>query len=282
MRREIRASAGEIVSWIKRHPLLCYFAMAYGLSWGGIVAVLAVSGFNVRALGISQYLLIFAAMALGPSVSGLTLTAALDGRTGVRALQRRMTHYRVHLRWYVVALLTTPALLVPILSILGAVADHAYLPRLQIHLFVIGLIAGALEEIGWTGFATPRLLQRFTLPITGLGLGFIWALWHGLADFSGNIAAMGAQWPFWFGVFWIATLPPYRLLMTWLYARTSSGLLAVLMHAGYTGWLFVLSPATTFEQGLVWQSAFATTLWIAALSVIILSQQSRTRSNTGG
>lgn len=33
------------------------------------------------------------------------------------------------------------------------------------------------------------------------------------------------------------------------------------MHASYTGWLFVLYPSTTFEQGLVWQGLFAATLW---------------------
>ena len=78
---------------------------------------------------------------------------------------------------------------------------------------------------------------------------------------------MGISWLAWFVIFWIATLPTYRLLMTWVYAHTDSLLLAVLMHAGYTGWLFVLLPATSFEQGLIWQAGFAVSLWLAAAVV---------------
>jgi hypothetical protein len=63
--------------------------------------------------------------------------------------------------------------------------------------------------------------------------------------------------------------------MTWLYERTSSGLLAVLMHAGYTGWLLALSPATTVEQGLLWQGIFAAALWVTALAVFACSRPPR-------
>lgn len=49
---------------------------------------------------------------------------------------------------------------------------------------------------------------------------------------------------------------------------TNSLLLAVLMHAGYTDWLFVLFPATSFEQSLVWQTAFAAGLWVAVAVVL--------------
>jgi uncharacterized protein len=52
--------------------------------------------------------------------------------------------------------------------------------------------------------------------------------------------------------------------MTWVYAHTRSVLVAILMHASYTGWLFVLSPSTSFEQGLVWQALFAAVLWLVA------------------
>ena len=41
------------------------------------------------------------------------------------------------------------------------------------------------------------------------------------------------------------------------------------MHASYTGWLVVLYPATSFEQGLVWQTAFAVALWLAVAVVMV-------------
>jgi len=45
-------------------------------------------------------------------------------------------------------------------------------------------------------------------------------------------------------------------------------LMAVLMHASYTGWLLVLYPATSFEQGLIWQTAFAAALWLVVAVVM--------------
>ena len=54
---------------------------------------------------------------------------------------------------------------------------------------------------------------------------------------------MGTLWLLEFAVFYVGALTAYRLLMTWVYANTQSLLLAVLMHASYTGWLFVLYPA---------------------------------------
>ncbi|MDM7944602.1 MAG: hypothetical protein QUV35_18420 [Hydrogenophaga sp.] len=44
--------------------------------------------------------------------------------------------------------------------------------------------------------------------------------------------------------------------------------MAVLMHASYTGWLFVLYPATSVEQGLVWQTGFTVALWVAVAMVM--------------
>jgi len=125
---------------------------------------------------------------------------------------------------------------------------------------------GILEEIGWTGFASPRLLASQRLPIAGLWLGLVWALWHVLVDFRYNFNTMGIAWLVQFAIFYIVTLTAYRLLMTWVYANTQSLLLAVLMHAAYTGWLFVLFPATSFEQSMMWQTVFALSLGAVGLA----------------
>lgn len=66
---------------------------------------------------------------------------------------------------------------------------------------------------------------------------------------------------------YIATLTAYRLLMIWMCAHTGSVLLATLMHASDTGWLFVLFPATSFEQGLAWQTTLAATLWFLVVFI---------------
>ena len=254
--------------WLRRHPVCTFFFLAFGISWGGILLVLSATGFNLVELRPLDTGLIFVFMLLGPSTSGLALTALLEGRAGLRRLLARMTHWRLRLRWSLVALLAMPVLLLAILWPMGVFMDPAYSPRFQWHLFAIGFIAGSFEEVGWTGFAAPRLLQRQRLFFAGLWLGLVWALWHVLVDYRQNAHAMSALWLLGFAVFYIGALTAYRVLMTWVYANTQSLLLAVLMHASYTGWLLTLYPTTSLEQGLVWQAAFALALWLMVAVVI--------------
>ena len=253
--------------WLRRHPLLGYYAAVYAISWGGILIVVAANGFDVVHLRAMDTGIIFVAMLLGPSVAGVAMTAALEGRSGLSRLKVSLVLWRVGVRWYALALLTMPVLLVSVLWSTSALVDAAFAPRFQWQLFAIGLIAGSFEEIGWTGFATKRLLARQRLFIAGLSLGLVWALWHMLVDYQQNFNTMGAGWLLEFAVVYVAALTAYRMLMTWVYANTQSLLLAVLMHASYTGWLFVLFPAAPVGQGMVWQATFADAMWVVVAVV---------------
>ena len=95
----------------------------------------------------------------------------------------------------------------------------------------IGRVAGRFETIGWTGFATPRLLVRHRLVTAGLLLGLVWALRHMRVDFRQNFNAMGPARLLEFAILCVATWTADRLLMTWVDAKTHSLLLAVLMQA---------------------------------------------------
>jgi membrane protease YdiL (CAAX protease family) len=247
----------------RRHPLVSFFALTYGLSWGAALIVLGASHFNLVELSPVDTGFIFVSMLLGPSVSGLMLTALLEGRLGLRRLGASLLKWRVGTRWYALALLVMPLLLFATLWLLSVFVDAAFVPRFQWPLFAIGAVAGTFEEIGWTGFATQRLLARHRPFIAGLLLGLAWALWHALVDFRQNFHVMGITWLLEFAIFYVATLTAYRLLMTRVYANTQSLLLAVLMHASYTGWLFALYPGTSFQQGLIWQTVLAIGLWLA-------------------
>jgi hypothetical protein len=89
-------------------------------------------------------------------------------------------------------------------------------------------------------------------------------------------------WVLWFVIYWILPLTAYRILMTWVYTKTRSLLVAQLMHASYTGWLFILSPATS-PQDLLWQAIFAVALWVLVAIVAINQQrtQQTLQSQTG-
>ena len=256
-----------LIPWLRRRPLLGYFALTYGISWGGILAVFGATEFDLTVLRPLDTGLIFVCMLLGPSVAGLTMTALLDGCAGLRELRSRLLRWRVAARWYALALMTMPVLMLAVLWPFSLIVDPAFAPHFQWALFAIGVVAGTFEEIGWTGFATPRLLKRWRPFLAGLSLGLVWALWHVLVDFRQSHSAMGLGWLLEFAVLYLATLTAYRVLMTWMFGHTGSLLLAVLMHASYTGWLLALFPATSFGQGLAWQATLAAALWLVAVVI---------------
>lgn len=119
-----------------------------------------------------------------------------------------------------------------------------------------GLGAGIFEELGWTGFATPRLLRRHSWLVAGFLIGLPWGLWHALPDYLGG----RVYGPMWLAhiVEWIVALVAFRVLMTWSYSRTNSLFLGMLLHASFTGGQASLWPTAASPQAeLVWYGAFS-------------------------
>jgi uncharacterized protein len=126
-----------------------------------------------------------------------------------------------------------------------SLTSSEYLPTIlttsdKVSLLLLGivgaLVGGFFEELGWTGFATPTLLRRMRYGVLGTGLivGVLWGVAHfpiyywASGDLSGALlpALLAAQVLAWF--------PPYRVLMVWVYDRTESLLVAMLMHGSLT------------------------------------------------
>src|SRR5690349_4113957 len=107
---------------VERHPLLSYFILVYGIAWGGILMVIGPGGLEPAATRLMQVvLLVFLAMLLGPSLTGITLTALLNGKAGLKELFSRWWRWRINLRWYAVALVTTSIVLLVIGSLLSLI-----------------------------------------------------------------------------------------------------------------------------------------------------------------
>ena len=191
-------------------------------------------------------------MLAGPSVAGLLLTGLVDGRAGFRELLSRLLRWRVGARWYAVALLTAPLLMTAIPFALSLISP-VFLPGIvttddKASLLLVGIVAGLLvgffEELGWTGFAVPRLRLRYGVLATGLIVGLLWGAWHFLVTSGSSGSSSGAlslalscpcsSSP---------VLPAYRVLMVWVYDRTESLLVAMLMHASLTASTLILQPA---------------------------------------
>ena len=147
---------------IQKHALPIYFLLAYGIVWSGLLLIMASIQFQTSEVDLPIIGLMLLAMAAGPSSAGLTLTAILEGKTGLRALFSRIGHWRVGLEWYLAAVGTVPILLLAILTILGTF-NPTFKPGWMPLGLLIGAFAGFFEELGWTGFALPRSYPRWSL-----------------------------------------------------------------------------------------------------------------------
>ena len=166
----------EIAGLVRRHPLLTFFGLAYGLTWLAAVPY---------ALGLFPVPM----LPCGPLLAALVVTPLVGGWPATRALLLRLVQWRAGARWYALALLlplgvtaAAAAATVALGAPPAALADLAgRLPAL-VPILVFNLLfplSGALgEEPGWRGFALPRLLAERSPLAATLILGALVAGWH--------------------------------------------------------------------------------------------------------
>jgi membrane protease YdiL (CAAX protease family) len=269
---------GSLLGFFQIHPLGTYFLLAFGIAWGGTLLAVGpqellhgLAGGVPLAQGIpGTAALVFPAMLLGPSMACILTTAAVDGKRGLAKLLARLLYWRVDLRWYAVALLITPFPLLMVLVPL-TLTSSAFTPRLlaqgrtsgiTIGLMIAGLAAGFFEELGWTGFALPRLLRGRNLVAVAIGFGALHMAWHFLADWWGSSSLYGELYPVHF-LLWLAALIGLRFIIVRIYSVTECVLLAQLTHASSTGSQLLLGPVgLSAPDELLWYSLFVVTLWI--------------------
>lgn len=265
-------------AFVQQHSLPTYFGLAYAIAWGGSLLVAGATRFQGKAISSEQIYLMMFLMLVAPGVAGVLVTASTVGRDGLRDLWARMGRWRVAARWYAVSFLVAPLLLLGILITLSLLVSPAYRPGFNLFYGIVaGGLAGFFEEIGWSGFATPRLLQKHGVLTAGLLLGVLWGGWHMMAGFLGSTPGQEAFWASEFLLFWVGALTAYRILMTWLYSKTGSVLVAQIMHAFFTGTLVAVAPTLRPEQTLGYETIFAICLWMGVVILAFVHYKDRMR-----
>jgi uncharacterized protein len=255
-------------SSLRRHPLGVYFGLTYTISWLGALVVAAPSLIRRESIPKTAGLFIFPVMLLGPSLAGVILASVINGGSGIRDLLSRMSRFRLPARWYA-SLLIPPALILPVLFCLKTFVSVRFTPNVFAIGVLFGYVAGFFEEIGWMGYAFPKMIRNHNALPASVVLGLLWGFWHLPAiNYLGTASPHGAYWFRYFLVF-TAAMTAMRVLICWIYINTESVLLAQVMHASSTGSLVVFSPvAVTPRDEVLWYAFYAVALWTTAAIVV--------------
>lgn len=262
----------KMKEFIERHQLAAYFGLAYGISWGGTLLMVWLRDIQVDTASWEDIMPLAIPMLAGPFLTGILLTALLEGKEGLKGLLAGLIRWRVKIRWYIISILTNPLVVLITLSTLALLVSPVYRPSFNPSLIVFGIGAGFFEEIGWTGFATPRILRKTNWLSAAIGLGVLHGFWHLLADFLGSSAAWGPYWLPYFLVFWVGSVAAYRVLMVWVYRHTHSLLLGILMHTVFTGGFYVFMPTLAPSDQILWGIYFSASLWFL-VAILTLSER---------
>jgi uncharacterized protein len=170
-----------------------------------------------------------------PSLMGIFLTWKKQGIAGVRFLGKSIFQFKLGWRWYLITFLIIITGTVGQLTI-NKLLGHTFNGDIffaQLGSFLPLLIIGPLsEEIGWRGYALPRLQTRWNPLASSLIIGLVWGLWHLPLFMMIGTSQHEIGIPF---ISFVIGMMANSIFYTWLYNNTKMSLWsAILLHWFFT------------------------------------------------
>lgn len=234
--RQSSSNLSNLKKFMQQHPLFSFFFMTYAFSWITLIPYI-LSEWSILP-HISVYKIFFA---INPFVGPTLAAYIMNHITGGNNLRKRLKQFRVGWQWYVFILLGIPAvLLFGIIILPGAITSFrglssSFFVSYPLSFIAIFFLGGPLgEEIGWRGYALPRMQSRFGALRATLLLGVLWTFWH-LPHFLTSAQRGGPGTGL--SIFYI-NLPIFFLMVmditiiiTWVFNHTKGSLfIAILLH----------------------------------------------------
>jgi membrane protease YdiL (CAAX protease family) len=211
-----------------------------------------------------------------PGMVAVALTARGSGTAGVRELFGRILRGPIAVRWIVFAV-TYMAVIKLTAALIHRVAYAAW-PRfdaepLLLLPFAIAMStpAQAGEELGWRGYALPRMAARVGLAAASLLLGVVWAVWHLPLFFVASADTFNQSFPF-----YLIQVTGISVAIGFLYAQSRGGLLLpMLLHAAVNNTKDIVPSAAPVPPGvfsldmprIAWIGAAV--LWMVTVPILI-------------
>lgn len=261
-------------NWPFRKTLIPFFILAYALSWIWMVP-LALKSQGIIQVDIPYSIHYLAAF--GPMLAALLVTWKSEGQDGLKELIRRITKWRVKPVWWLVAVapLWLYGLFVIVLWLLqgwqvefSLLGQIDFLPNLGSAALVLWIFTfGFGEEIGWRGFALPRLQKERSALAATFVLWIFWAFWHLPMFFY-------SYQPYIIPGFLIGLLAG-SIILTWLYNSTSG---SILMVALWHGTFNFITACIACKSGFFAPVISTVVIIWAALVVVLFKPASLSRA----
>jgi CAAX protease family protein len=284
------ATSSPLKRLISGHPLLAYFVIAFAGFWALMLPLAlsrGVNGLGILPFGIPESASAFYIAGIlftfaGPALASLVVTAVTSGKAGLGLLLRRCVQWRVGIGWYLIALFGFIPLYLVDISVFYGVNLPLALQAQWMLLFTVFLPQGVLiilmgafaEELGWRGFALPRLQQRYGPALGTIILGTLHGLWHLPIFFTAFLGPFSLPNYVGFLIVAIAT----TFLYTWVFNHTNGSVLIATLTHGFgdaAAFVTLLIPAHLVVTG--WARSFVYGGWQAdnivifgALAVLLL------------
>jgi membrane protease YdiL (CAAX protease family) len=249
---------------LKNNQVLSYYVLTFIISWGAILCIVGPNGLPAASEEAKQA--VGSGLLIGPSMATFIMTAMLEGREGFRELLFRRIHlHKIGDSSYIMSLLIAPlsSVVALMLSTFFSEANwpKLFTPSLAITGISVGLVIATFEEIGWSGYAVPRLLQTHDPTLTGVLSGLVWGLWH--FPLFWEVDTFSSQIPLLLLLGRLFTwIVAFRVVMVLLYARTKSLTLMILIHASLVFCMIAMEPHLQGSDLLKYILSWSVVLWL--------------------
>jgi membrane protease YdiL (CAAX protease family) len=243
-----------MISPIKQHALAIFCALTIALTFA--TALLPVPGEAAAVV-----------MVFIPALLSISLTAISEGRAGVGSLFGKLAHWRISLKWVVIALALalvirlTMSLIALGLGIISTIQLRPGGPAQYVILAVVFFVFAVPEELGWRGYALPKLLERYSPLAAGLIIGVLWGSLHLALLLPGMMNEGAPQLPTVLG------LVGGSILFTWLYVNSNGNIvLTTLFHAAQSFFVIVNEGLAVTQQAWLMAGVYLAVALIVALA----------------
>lgn len=254
--------------------LLTYFGLAYLISWIIWLPLYA------HVFGLSNLPTLpfhHALGGLGPLMASVLTTWIFLKKEGLKNLLAKCLQLKPLL--YLGIALFSPFLLALIALLMSFVLNNTpfdvsgllktkEFPQFNFAVFLMYNLVffGFGEEVGWRGFALPRLQNKFSALTSSLILTGFWALWHiPLFFYRPGYTAMNIG-----GILgWVFSLLTGSILLSWLY-NSAKG--SILICAVFHSTIDIAFTADIANTNVLNYMGFLITIW-GVLTIIIFKPQ---------